>query len=200
MKHELSNQLTKQSLAASLRRQLEKKPLSKVTVSEIATDCGINRKTFYYHFTDIYDLFRWMLEQETVSVVKKFDLLVDFREAMEFVMDSVMNNKHIVNSAYDSMGRAGLAHFFYADFSEIIRKYIDEVVETCQLDIEEDYRRFQGEFFTAAISGMILKWCASDPKNLREREQTLDFMEQIFMSAIPRTMKQHVEERARTNR
>lgn len=28
---------------------MEKKPLSKITVSEIIADCGVNRKTFYYH-------------------------------------------------------------------------------------------------------------------------------------------------------
>ena len=33
---------------------MEKKPLSKITVSEIIADCGVNRKTFYYHFEDIY--------------------------------------------------------------------------------------------------------------------------------------------------
>ena len=51
MKHELTNQRTRQMFAASLRRLLEKKALSKITVSEIAADCGVNRKTFYY----VYD-------------------------------------------------------------------------------------------------------------------------------------------------
>ena len=66
---------TKQTMVASLKKFMETKPLSKITVSEICKDCGFNRKTFYYHFEDIYDLLRWMLEQEAIIAVKKFNLL-----------------------------------------------------------------------------------------------------------------------------
>lgn len=75
MTHEEATRRTKQMLAASLKKQMEKKPLKKITVSEIIADCNVNRKTFYYHFEDIYALLKWMLEQEAVEVVKQFDLL-----------------------------------------------------------------------------------------------------------------------------
>lgn len=32
--------------------------------------CGLNRNSFYYRFEDIYALFKWMLGQEAVEVVK----------------------------------------------------------------------------------------------------------------------------------
>ena len=38
--------------------------------SEIIVDCGVNRKTFYYHFEDIYAPLKWMLEEEAGNVVK----------------------------------------------------------------------------------------------------------------------------------
>ena len=41
---------------------MEKKPLSKITVSEIIADCNVNRRTFYYHFDDIYALLKWVLD------------------------------------------------------------------------------------------------------------------------------------------
>lgn len=55
--------------------------LSKVTVSELIRECNINRNTFYYHFSDIYDLLKWMFEQESIEVVKRIDLLVDAEAA-----------------------------------------------------------------------------------------------------------------------
>ena len=64
MKHEITTFNTKKTIAASLKKFMEKKPLSKITVSEIVADCQINRKTFYYHFENIQDLLKWMLEQE----------------------------------------------------------------------------------------------------------------------------------------
>ena len=52
------SQVTKRALEASLKNLLLQKPLSKITISDITEDCGINRMTFYYHFKDIYDLVR----------------------------------------------------------------------------------------------------------------------------------------------
>ena len=77
MKRTGSSQETKRALAASLKKLMNKKPLSKITINEIVQDCGLNRNSFYYHFEDIYALFKWMLEQEAVEVVKQFDLVLD---------------------------------------------------------------------------------------------------------------------------
>lgn len=41
--------LTKRALEQSLKNLLLQKPLHKITISDIADDCGINRMTFYYH-------------------------------------------------------------------------------------------------------------------------------------------------------
>ena len=44
------SQVTKRALEQSLKNLLLKKPLNKITINDIAEDCGINRMTFYYHF------------------------------------------------------------------------------------------------------------------------------------------------------
>ena len=46
---------TKAALEESLKRLLLKKPLDKITITDITTDCGISRMAFYYHFKDIYE-------------------------------------------------------------------------------------------------------------------------------------------------
>lgn len=60
---------TKSTLAASLKKFLEKKPLNKITITEIIKDCNMNRNTFYYHFEDIYALFKWTLESESMKLL-----------------------------------------------------------------------------------------------------------------------------------
>ena len=51
----------------------------------------MNRKTFYYHFEDIYALLHWMLQEEAIEVVRNFDLLVDYEDAIIFVVDYIEN-------------------------------------------------------------------------------------------------------------
>ena len=66
--------------ATSLKHFMEEKPLSKITVSEIVADCGVNRKTFYYHFDSIYALLKWMLKDEAIDVFGQHDLTGDYRK------------------------------------------------------------------------------------------------------------------------
>jgi AcrR family transcriptional regulator len=41
---------TKRALENSLKQMLLKKPLDKITISDLTDDCGISRMAFYYHF------------------------------------------------------------------------------------------------------------------------------------------------------
>lgn len=89
MRHEITSLNTKKALAVSLKKLMQKKSFSKITVSEIISDCGVNRKTFYYHFDDIYALLKWMFENEAIEVVNKLNLCVNYEEAILFTMDYI---------------------------------------------------------------------------------------------------------------
>ncbi len=43
-----------------MKKLMQEKPFEKISVSDICGDCGINRKSFYYHFRDKYDLVNWI--------------------------------------------------------------------------------------------------------------------------------------------
>lgn len=92
MKYEITSLNTKKLFAEALKKIILQKSFSKVTVSELIRECGVNRKTFYYHFSDVYDLLKWTLEQEAIDVVKNFDLIIDYEEAILFVMDYIEKN------------------------------------------------------------------------------------------------------------
>ena len=63
------SQITKRALEASLKKLLTKKPLDKITITDITEDCGINRMTFYYHFKDIYDLVEWVCVEDATRIL-----------------------------------------------------------------------------------------------------------------------------------
>ena len=58
---------TKRALEASLKKLLLQKPLDKITIQDLTTDCGISRMAFYYHFKDIYDLVEWACVEDGKS-------------------------------------------------------------------------------------------------------------------------------------
>lgn len=48
--------ITKRALAHALKELMEEKNFSKISVADICEKCDMNRKSFYYHFKDKYDL------------------------------------------------------------------------------------------------------------------------------------------------
>ena len=48
--------ITKRTLASALKELMESTPFTKITVSDICAKCNMNRKSFYYHFKDKFDL------------------------------------------------------------------------------------------------------------------------------------------------
>lgn len=191
MKHEIASMNTKKALAASLKKYMAQKPLSKVTISEIIADCDVNRKTFYYHFEDIYALLKWMLEQEAIKIVKQFDLLTDYKEAILFVMDYVEENAHILNCAYDSVGRDELKRFFYADFIDIMNKLIGDAQRECGVSVNDDFKSFLSNLYTEALAGVLIDWFRSAQK--REREKTLRYLSLILRASLPAVLKNVAE-------
>lgn len=117
---------TKCKLAEILKKLMLQKPYSKITICEIIRECNVNRKTFYYHFEDIYALLKWIFEQEAIEIFKKYDFWNNYKEAIAFVFDYVETNSYIINCAYDSLGRDALKIFFCQD---IINSSIPSVLK-----------------------------------------------------------------------
>lgn len=158
MRHDEVSLNTKKALSNALKDAMKKKSFQKITVSELIQACNVNRKTFYYHFSDIYALLKWTLEEEAIEVVKHFNLLVDYEEAITFIMDYIEKNDYIINCAYDSIGRDELKRFLNADFLEIIVSIIDGAEQEAGKSIEPDYKNFLSVFYMEAVAGILIDW------------------------------------------
>lgn len=189
MKHAESSRLTRLQLADALKKRMAHKPLSKITVSELIADCDLNRKTFYYHFEDIYALFKWMIEQEAIAVVKQFDMTRDFREVLQFAADYVLNNQHMINAAYDSVGREGLKRFFYQDIVGIAQAQVDGVARQENVALAEDFRAFLGNYLAEAIVSTLLSWVDKPDIVACDRERTLAYLEHFLQHALPEVIR-----------
>lgn len=182
MKHEITSLNTKRILAESLKNIMRKKNFSKITVSEIIADCGVNRKTFYYHFEDIYALLKWIFENEAIEVVKHFNLVVDYEEAILFVMDYIEENDYIINCAYDSIGRDEMKRFFYDDFIELTASIIDSAEKEVGKKLSSDYKSFLCNFYTEALAGILIDWI----KNRKEqnRQQLIEYLVHTIKASL----------------
>lgn len=180
MKHEITSLNTKKTLAESLKKIMLRKSFSKITVSEIIADCGLNRKTFYYHFDDIYALLKWIFDNEAIEVAKRFNLIVDYKEAIFFVMDYIEENDYIINCAYDSIGRDEMKKCFFGDFNDLVVSLVDSAERELGKTLDSGYKIFLCSFYTEALAGILIDWI----KNRKERNR------QQIMEYLVRTMRE----------
>ena len=182
--------MTKKALVTSLKKLMEKRPLSKISIREIIEDCGVNRKTFYYHFQDIHDLIRWMFEEEAIEVVKQYDLIIDYQDAIRFAMNYVDDNKHICSCAFDALGRDELKQFFQKDFFSVIGGIVDQLSEG--MSVPEDYKTFLVNFYTEALASLLIDWIRN--KENGDKEKYIQYVSVTFYGTIKQALERAEKE------
>ena len=90
------SQITKRALEESLKKMLLKKPVNKITISDITEDCGINRMTFYYHFKDIYDLVEWSCVEDAARALDGKKTYDTWQQGFQQIFQAVLDNKPFV--------------------------------------------------------------------------------------------------------
>ena len=158
MTHAEASMKTKQAMADSLKRYMEVKSLSKITISAICEDCGINRKTFYYHFKDIYDLLKWTL-----------DVMVDYEKIVLTLLDYVDKNRALLVHAYSAIGKNGFGQFFSSSFERVSLDVIDSAAERQNVELSEEYKGFLCCFYSNALYGLLVTWFLNQSRFDRER-------------------------------
>ena len=128
---------TKAALEASLKKLLLKKPLDKITINDLTTDCGISRMAFYYHFKDIYDLVEWTFLTDNTQSLSGKRSYATWQQGYLQIFDYVRENKSFIKHVYYSEGREILTRFLYDITYKLLLGVIDERAEGIVVD-EED--------------------------------------------------------------
>lgn len=142
MKHEINSQNTKMMLAETLISLLEKEPISKITVSELVNLCEINRKTFYYHFQDVYDLLEWYLNEEMLKAMQNIDILDDFNTTITYSIEYMERHSYLRNCIDNPLGRDKIVQLLNRALYPKALEMLDELQHRYEKTIETDFKEF----------------------------------------------------------
>ena len=104
---------TKAALEESLKRLLLKKPLDKITITDITTDCGISRMAFYYHFKDIYDLVEWSCVEDGTKALQGKKTSESWTEGLTQIFEAVLENKPFIMNVYRNVDRERIENYLF---------------------------------------------------------------------------------------
>lgn len=155
MRYDEISYATRKMLADALKFALRKKTFSQITVSELVAACGINRKTFYYHFEDIFALLKWTLDDDARVLFSGLPPIVNYTDAFRFILACVEQNGYIRNCIHDAVARGGTKSFFYNDGKKVAASFIGGMETHMGLYLPSAYKDFLAAYFAESFAGII---------------------------------------------
>ena len=148
--------ITKNALASAMKSLMERKSFSKISVGDICELCQMNRKSFYYHFKDKYDLVNWIFYTEFIAAIRNRDFENGW-QLMEAACEYFYQNRRFYMNALAVHGQDSFRDYFKDILKAVIRVYFNEIIE------KEDDETFFINFFTDAVVVSIERWLCETP-------------------------------------
>lgn len=150
--------ITKRALAAALKELMEEEEFSKISVADICNRCDMNRKSFYYHFRDKYDLVNWIFDIEFFKIIEH-KLQDDTWGIIDSLCTYFYENKRFYRSALKIKGQNSFEEHFTELMVPIIESRVKGILGGSEV------QEFHINFCIDAFIGTIKRWIL-DKKDL----------------------------------
>ena len=158
--------ITKKAFAAAFKELLRRENFEKITVGAICEQCGMNRKSFYYHFKDRYELVNWIYYTEFVETLRA-ENSEDMWAALEDICRYFYDNGDFYVKVLEYQGQNSFREYFAAVLQPLLSGYLSETVPG------DEHQAFFVEFFADALLVSIEKWLKRRDRMLPERYVSL---------------------------
>lgn len=159
---------TKKAIRSALFEITETKDISSVTVSELARKAGVNRRTFYTHYSGITDIVE-EIEEELVEGIRDIALNFHDNNLRECVYDVFLKLNDTVSEEFDYCFRR-LKLDLQGAFVERIREIIDELAQKIVKSAEVSFEkaRFAATFAVGGFITSFFEWKTDNTETLEK--------------------------------
>ena len=152
--------LTKKAIRSSFWKLLNQRPISQITVRDIAEDCGVNRNTFYYHFQDMMDVIEWSVRRALERIAREGLETDSPEEAVELLIAAAAEHHAMLQKLLSSQRRARVEQIL----TETTRAYCQEMLQgggARHLAIRYADLEVALDFCAAGLTALLIKHCAN---------------------------------------
>ena len=174
------SQVTKRALEQSLKNLLLKKPLTKITVSDITDDCGINRMTFYYHFKDIYDLVEWSCLEDAKRALDEKKTYDTWQQGLLQIFKAVQENKSFILNVYRCVHREQVEKYLQPLVDQLILNVINE--EAAGITVRDEDKQFIAQVYSYMFIGLMLDWIKDDMRE--DPQQIVEKLSKLIKGSV----------------
>ena len=145
---------TRRAIKESFLKLLNQRPLNQITVKDIVEDCGINRNSFYYHFSDLPALVEEIMAEQVSAMVENHPTVDSVQEGSDAIVEFVMHNKRAIYHIYNSLSRDVFERHLMEVCRYVVTTYLDGMLE----EVEEADRDAILRFHRCACFGSVIDW------------------------------------------
>lgn len=174
--------MTKRELAASLKRLLCQKPLDKITIQDLVNDAQVSRKTFYYHFQDIYSLLEWALVDEGKRVMADRSAAGAWRQRMWDTFHYFRDNQAMILNIYRSVQKN--RDLLERHVSGLLLPLLEQLFEAQpgHERVAEEDKRFLLDLYSYGLVQLFLHWIGDGMKP--DPEQMMARIDRLFTGSM----------------
>lgn len=158
----MAQQYTKKMIREEFIKMLNERQLNKITVKDIAIACEINRNTFYYYYTDVYELLSEIFQTELQTVISEYNDTLSWEESFIVAAKFALENRKAIYHIYNSMQREELVNYMYNVSGNVMNRYVEKISDGILASSED--RKLIVSFYQCALTEMVLRWIASGMK------------------------------------
>jgi len=151
-------QRAKAAIISSFKELLTKQSIDRITVKEICQHCDVNRQTFYYYFTDIMDIFKYVFFKELSHDIAQNRSFGTWEGGFLATMNYLKNNTKMVLHVYNSSYWPEANTFFSSLSNKLMLDVIDECIEDLGVTITEKDKNFIINFYRRVFNGLFVDW------------------------------------------
>lgn len=153
---EIHDKCDKGGAGSVIKKAAFEKPLDKITINDLTTDCGISRMAFYYHFKDIYDLVEWSCLEDATQALQGKKTYETWQEGLQQIFEAVLENKPFIMNVYHSVSREQIETYLFHLTHDLLYGVVQEKAKGT--GISEADQSFIADFYKYSFTGVMLDW------------------------------------------
>lgn len=155
---------TRKAIMSAFESLLATQPLGKITVSAIAREADIDRKTFYLHYSSVDDLAIMKVEESIdriVGAIKKKGAGKAPEELVHIALSEInaIYSEHI--EIYEKIASTLSVNMLFEHFNEVALFCLEHIGADPSI-LDDDELRLRVQFFLAGGLSLYASWLQSD--------------------------------------
>ncbi len=145
---------TKEALAASMKELMTKKSFARISISDICEGCGLNRKSFYYHFKDKYDLMNWVFYTDFITLSTQAEYETGW-ELFSAASHYIYKERKFYYAALQTEGQNSFREYFKESIRDIVLSLFD-------LEFGERTDMIIADMISVSLISVLDEWLGED--------------------------------------